>query len=948
MTRRPLLDSPTVLPRSPNGVDLAVDVVADDERGVEQAIVRVFAFEGDRAYLAGTTQTDTAGHGALSSLPAGAAWIVVDHEGFARASTARVLEKGLPALKVRLHEGHGLAVHVVDDLDASVAGAEIEVSSKDALPVGVRTDAKGDAETHRLDEGPWSVLVRAPGFEEERIRAAPEGERLRVVVRKLGALVVHVVDEQGRPSPLARVEVAGTGLWPPRATDARSDGIVRVGGLAAGQYALRATSGTLVSHSEIGLPLARGEERDVTLKLEPGLFATAHVAEETDDGDPVPGARLTVVESGLSPFPMAGVSDEHGNCHLGPVVRGSSALLSAQADGFVPRGSMLVPDDGGPVTVVMLRAGTIEGRVVDVRGRPVGGATLEIVGTSFSGEPIEDDPAKRSFQRTEFDLTLAGRRPLVPSGELGVVPGPVPPIPLASPLPVALQGIPAPSEPWVTKDDGTYRASPASPGRIRVVVRHPEYLETVSDVLKLAPGGTAQVDLVLKEGGSLEGRVVDAGGRPVAGANVTLAASRGSLERSMSSASDGTFAFAAVPEEVVVTAAVGEDSDGRIAQATAEVPHGGKATVTLTLADPRPPLSVHVSDDRGYPVGAAQISVGSVEPSIPFRTTAFSDARGDASIPGAQGVSLRVEVSAPGHAFRSLMASKTKATLDITLDSAKTITGTVRDARSGTVLPRAEVTLFSDTLVRRTETDGDGIFRLHDVGGGSVRLRARAAGHVSLERSIALVDAASGTLDLPPFDLAEDGIVTGTVLDAAREPVAGARVGQDHVPTYVPAGVRDASFALTDSRGRFRLAGLPDGTVTLEAYAPDVGRARTDVRVTTGRTTSDVVLSMAEPEAKQPQRLPTSSGGVAVTLGELSGDPPEVVIVEVAEGSEAERGGLSVGDVITAIDGVPVSRIAAARARLAGPVGNDVVIERRREHARETDALRIGREAVHR
>jgi hypothetical protein len=415
----------------------------------------------------------------------------------------------------------------------------------------------------------------------------------------------------------------------------------------------------------------------------------------------------------------------------------------------------------------------------------------------------------------------------------------------------------------------------------------------------------------------------------------------------MSSASDGTFAFAAVPEELVVTAVAGEGSDGRVAQATAEVPHGGKATITLTLADARPALGVHVSDDRGYPVGAAQISVGSVEPGIPFRTTAFSDARGDASIPGAQGISLRVEVSAPGHAFRSLMASKTKTSLDITLDSAKTLTGAVRDARTGSALAGAEVTLFSDTLVRRTETDGDGVFHLHDVAGGQVRLRARASGHVSLERSVTVTDAASGTLDLPPFDLAEEGIVTGTVLDAARAPVAGARVGQDHVPTYVPSGVPDARFALTDSRGRFRLAGLPDGTVTLEAYAPELGRARTDVRVTTGRTTADVVLHMGEPEEKS-ERLPPSSGGVAVTLGELSGDPPEVVIVEVAEGSEAERGGLARGDVITAIDGVPVSRIAAARARLAGPVGNDVVIERRREHAVETDALRIGREAVHR
>jgi hypothetical protein len=263
------------------------------------------------------------------------------------------------------------------------------------------------------------------------------------------------------------------------------------------------------------------------------------------------------------------------------------------------------------VTIVMVQAGAVEGRVLDARGRPIDGATIEIVGSNLSGAPIDDAPQSQTFRRAHFEANLAGARPLLPSGELGVVPGPVPAIPRTFDVPGLGVGASAQSleEPWVTKDDGTFRASPASPGRIRVVVRHPEYLGGLSDPVTLAPGGVAHVDVVLHEGGTLEGRVVDGAGRAVPGANVTMAALRGSMERMTQSASYGTFAFAAVPDGVVVTASVG-DENLRVARSTLAVADGARANVTLTLPDARLPLDVHVRDDRGYPIDAAHAALG--------------------------------------------------------------------------------------------------------------------------------------------------------------------------------------------------------------------------------------------------------------------------------------------------------------------------------------------------
>ena len=948
--------------------DGALDITVRSAAGgspLAGASVRALALIGGQAYLAGARQTDRAGVAQLRGLPRGEAWIVADAPGRARGSTRLVVEAGVRPLALELGAEHGIDVAVQDELGAAVAGAELEIlQPSDAVPVGGRTDGAGAAHVGRLSAGPWQITARAPGFEEATGRASREGETVRLVLRKLGGIDVQVLGEDGEPVTGSRVAIAGATLWPPRSAVTGGRGEVLLGALGAGSYALRATAADRVSPTELGVLLARGERKTVVLRLAPGRFVSVRVTDgPDDDADPVRAARVTLVEGGVSPFPLEATTDDKGRARLGPIAPGP-ATLGARADGFLGRGGMPVASPVPAETqVALVHAGTLEGRVVDGRGYPVDGATIEIIGTDPSGAPVFDDPRRSSFQSAHFDAMLAGPAPMVASGELGVVPGPVPAIPhegsAAAPPAVALglawpnrpgtRGPPSQAaEPWVTRDDGTFRATPASPGRVRVIVHHPQFVEAQSEIVTLAPGGSAHLDVVMHAGGSLEGTVIDARDRPVEGARVVASATRGSLERTTRTATDGTFAFAAMPDEVVLTVSVEEDDAQPEARRVVSVPEGDRKEVVVRLPEPRDPLPVTIVDGRGFPVDAAQVSASSLAPEIPLRITAFTHRDGAAALKRARGAPLRVEVSAPGFAPRVVITEGAEPELRIELSPSETAHGEVVTARGRDAVVGAEITFTTDGGVRRVRADGGGAFTLTGLAPGRAKLRVRAAGFAPAIRDVAIPDSGGRRpFELSRVELAEEGAVAGTVVDGEGQPVAGARVARDHVPTWLLAGTAPQGLVVTDAHGRFVLRELPEGAVTLEAYAPDFGRARQPgVKVVSGRTTVGITLALS-PDAAEgaASREPAASGNVAVTLGETAA-PVEVVVVSVAEGSEAERAGLAAGDVLVAIDGAAVGSMSEARARLAGPAGDDAMVAARRGD--QALMLRVTREAVRR
>jgi hypothetical protein len=951
------LVAPSV-PKEIAGRDGILDVVVrtkDDGRVLAGARVRAFAILDGRAHAAGEAESDGDGRATLRDLPQAEHWVVAESPGRARASQMVVVVAGARRLDLELGPEHVLDVEVKDEQGASMSGAEIEVRGSDPFPVGARTGADGHVRVGRLGDGPYTVSARAPGFEEVTKRRVPEGQPLRIVLGKQGALLVEVMAEDGAPAPSSRVLVGSPALGSSRVAETGKDGKVRIAGLDSGSYALRAVNGSRVSPIELGIVLEKGEERTLKLVLAPGVMIAAHVVDAATDED-VRDARVTLAEGGLSPFPNDGVTDKHGRVVLGPIARGS-ATISARADGFVPKAAMpLGEGSSSEVKIALARGGVLIGTVTDARGYAVDGATVRVIGTDLEGMPVDEDPSRWSFREAHFTAQLKGPSPLVPAGELGVMPGPVPAIPHgphvglsfggATPSGATTKGAAA-VEPWVTGRDGMFRATPVTPGRMRVLIHHPQYVEAMSDVVLLESNKEARVDIVLMRGGSLEGNVVDSRRRPVAGAHVTALATRGSLEHLTRSGSDGSFAFAALPDAVTVLVARDEDPTTIAARVEVTIPEAGKRTIEISLPEPRPALPVKVTDHRGSAIEAAQVSALSLDPSEALRVTTFSDSRGEAQLSGARGIAARIEVRAPGRAARVVVTTPETPELVVELTSAESVTGEVTTRRRDP-LAGADVTLQTESGIRHARTNKDGVFSIGDLSTGPARLRVRMPGRAPEERAIVIEDRGGRRpTEVPRMELLEEGVVEGVVVDGRGDPIPGARVAKDGVPTYLPVGATLTGMAVTDGKGRFRLGELGEGTITLEAYAADVGRARrTDVRVSAGRTTTDVKLVITREEAGPKE--PLATGGVAITLGEMAAglDAAEVVVVAVSEGSEAERGGLVTGDVITEVGGVKVASITDARTRLSGPVHDDVLVKVRR--GERIVVLRIAREAVRR
>lgn len=917
---------------------------------VPNAIARVYWYDGGRYYFVGAAPVDGAGRVALDGLPLGPAWLLVDAPGYARRSAPVALERDGAAVAVPLEPARTLRFHVEDDAHAPVDSATVLVTGNDPLPFGALTDRAGNASFERLGEGPFAVRALARGYEEESRQGVAADTTL--VLRRASGIDVTVMDVAGAKVALATVFIAGSGLWPARSVTTGPDGTVRIPGLAAGAYDLKAQNGALVSRTEIGVKVERGQIRAVTLTVLPGRIVPILVTDgEGDHPIVVPDADVLLVEGGVSSFPLQGRTDRFGRVTLGPVAPGS-VMATARAEGFVSRATVAVPEETKEdVRIPLLRGATLKGVVVDAGDRGVEGATIEVVGTDVDGMPVALTPMSSEFQRAHFEWALSGPLPLIPAGELGVLPGPIPPIPNGPGEPLASRpSLPSLSqelsrEAWVTSRTGSFRASPVPPGRVRVLVRHPEFVEGASEMVTTAPGGTAEVRIVLRAGGAIAGRVVDERGNWIAKARVRATAVQGTLDRTATSAGDGTFTFSALPADVMLGLSRPEDPFREVLRVRAHVTEGKETDVTLTLPAPREALVVSISDDANKPVPSAQVSALSLDPERPLRATEFTGDEGLVTFTDAAGLPLRIVIDAPGFARFTRQVDSAGVHLSVVLAASVIIEGRVTAVRGRSDVNGATVELAAQGSRRVALTDALGRYRFMDVTPGKVHLTVSHPDYAPAETDLAVVPTgrADRPFDAPVIDLEEAGAIAGRVVDAAGNGVMGARVGTGILPAFVPVGALVPGSVTTSQDGSFRLDRVRPGKVDVEAFAAGLGRARrTGVDVAPGRVAEGLTLQLVPAED---QVDPAATGGVAVTLSDAQGGGG-VAVLQIAQGSEAERGGLVPGDVIVSIDRAEAASATDAVRRLAGPDGSDVVVEVQRGAERTT--LRIRRERVRR
>lgn len=220
------------------------------------------------------------------------------------------------------------------------------------------------------------------------------------------------------------------------------------------------------------------------------------------DGQPLEDAEIVLTVAGITPAatemamserPVRATSDPEGRFRLEDLSPGLAHLRVRRA-GYLPytEEGLEIPSPQ-PLEVVLRPAGEVSGWVLDPEGQPVAGALVSVA--EEHGEPRAGEETPRNETPGNRDDVLAN----------------------ADPPEAALSR----AEFAITSDDGRFVIRNVTPGRLVLAATAGGYLETRKSGIELEPGGALRdLEVALRRGASVTGRVWDPQGLPVAGALV--------------------------------------------------------------------------------------------------------------------------------------------------------------------------------------------------------------------------------------------------------------------------------------------------------------------------------------------------------------------------------------------------------------------------------------------
>jgi hypothetical protein len=394
--------------------------------------------------------------------------------------------------------------------------------------------------------------------------------------------------------------------------------------------------------------------------------------------------------------------------------------------------------------------------------------------------------------------------------------------------------------------------------------------------------------IVLQPGERLDGTVVNAQGRPVAGARVqglafevAWGADREEPWRA-STGRDGRFALSGLGRGVLSSLRVEKAGYTPVTLAGLEIPPAEPLRIVL---DATATVRGRILDQAGAPVAQAAVALvhgaRTAEGLRGAAQTTTSDSRGRYEIAGAGLGPLTIQVSLAGALTSErggfeVRAGEVLEIPDLVLRGGAVVAGRVATA-AGEPAAGSRVRWTgcgSDYLPCREALAGaDGTYRLEGLPTGH---RSIVAEHPDHPRASAGIDVEPGINHLD-LQLGNGYPVTGTVTDAGGRPVEGALV-------LLFAGEAEHQ-AQTAADGSFRWAGIPSGGYELVASKPGYASARAgrlvvddaplagvEVRLESGRAVSGQVLGLGFEELARVTVVASGGGGTPPVVGALGYD----------------------------------------------------------------------------
>ncbi|MEO8055766.1 MAG: carboxypeptidase regulatory-like domain-containing protein, partial [Acidobacteriota bacterium] len=911
-------DEPLRLVLAPASVLAGRVVDATSRKPVAGAVVDVFA--GRRTWA----RAGADGTFVLRPAPSGDFRLTALAPRYAPASRAvAAAEAGGKPVEVFVRPAATVSGRVVDEQRRPVPGARIrafdpEVRSFLGPPPSAVAGEDGSFTLRRV---PASETVRAlashPDFEplavaDLGLKPAEARAGLTLTLRR-GAVVTGVVTAGGEPLAGAQAALApgrtaygtpprtlaGPGWsWPRAVTGA--DGRFRLAGLSPGEYSLTVSRTGWATETREAL-VAEGKG--------PDPYAIALVAESIVAGRIVGkkgggvaaqhvNAQSAEAKDRSSGFDRSGPDGSFRIDGLKPGVAYNLYLYGTGAN--TPKATVTPPAER--VEIVVNGTGRLTGRVVDPDGRPVTAyqvtaqadrsasssgwfdsarqtvasetgefsfenvqaAALEVrvVAKGYQvgrvgGIVVEEGETKEGVEvRLSRGSSLKGRVVEARGGAL------------VAGAEVSAESAPARA---VADSDGAFEFEALAPGKVRVTATSPEFVAASETVEVGESGGT--VELKMSPGASISAVVVTPGGEPVAAAEVALAPGGQSWSNTRSaSGADGRVRFShLIPGRFSLTAgSAGRRSkpvdvtlEADQARDDVRIVMGGGATVVVSVAglapDERRQLSVGVAG-KAYTT-ARELPDGRFEArDVPAGKAQVYARTGNYDSPNVRNVSRPVDVPEDG-------------TLDVEVPFEAGFTLTVRVVKDGQgvegVFVNARAAAADTATHGQGTTDATGTCRMPGLKAGSYRVNAQSwsTSAQAPEKKVDLSGDQTLEIALPSGRLAGRVVASGS-----QQPLSNASVS---VKSKTPDGTFGLTHdATTDDAGRFQLAGLEEGLLTLTATRKGYV---VETRAVSADTPDELVIALARGD------------GLDVTGRDgLLGTPLATLSVVVFDGAGAE------------------------------------------------------------
>ena len=326
----------------------------------------------------------------------------------------------------------------------------------------------------------------------------------------------------------------------------------------------------------------------------------------------------------------------------------------------------------------------------------------------------------------------------------------------------------------------------------------------------------------------LEGQVVDADDKPVAGATVVLSSNP---PRTAQSEGDGGFAFdALVARPYTLTARAAQGVAGPVTAKLTEksdpvvlqLKPGGKVTVTVQGTDGKPidnaTVELRATDEQRQ---ATKAGIATFSPVVPggYQLAAWADGR--------------------ARTMQWLQVGPGETAAKITLVAGAPVSGRVVD-EGGKPVAGARVTFHgasdwsqqADARLDGVDTDARGAFKFAALPAGSFRFAAAHPDYARGSSALITLDGKNEQRDVT-ITLPAGAVVRGIVIDQAKIPISGARV-RIGISSRRGMIFEPPRQAYSDAKGAFELKGL--GRRELQAVAiHETGASQTvDVDTTRG------------------------------------------------------------------------------------------------------------------